>query len=220
MQESNARTLRGVSIAVIVLSVLAIISFGLGAIAVGAFGAFASDPSLYGDGISIEGYNHGYYDSIDSEAAASVVGVSLAIATGLLVWCLICSIVSLVAGIMGLRNNSNNEKLGAVFGWTIAGAVASFLCGRVITAILLVVAAVYTNKLRNPQPVVYGQPQPPYAQPYPGQQAPGYGQQPYQPQPQPQPQAYQQPPAQQPYQQAPTAPQQPADQQPPTPPAQ
>ncbi len=217
MQESNARTLRGVSIAVIVLSVLAIVSFGLGAIAVGAFGAFMSDPSLYGNGISIEGYDHGAYDSLNPEAAATVLGVSMAIVTGLLVWCLICSIVSLVAGIMGLRNNGNDEKLGAVFGWTIAGAVASFLCGRIITAILLVVAAVYTNKLRNPQPVVYGQPQPPYAQPYPGQQAPAYGQQPYQPQPQ----AYQQPPAQQPYQQAPTALQQPADQQqPPTPPAQ
>ena len=192
MQESNARTLRGVSIAVIVLSVLAIATFLIGTFAVGVFGAVASDPHLYSDGISIEGYNHGQYDSLSPEGVASLVGLSIGIGMAFLVWGMLCAAVSLIAGILGLRNNSKPEKLGAVFGWSIAGAVVAFLSGRIITTILLVVAAVYANKLRNPAPAPYTQPQSVYGQPYQPQPPMPYGQpapQPYQQQaPQPAPQ--------------------------------
>lgn len=206
MQESNARTLRGVSIAVIVLSILAIATFLLGAIAVGVFGAIATDPSLYGDGIAIDGYNRGRYDSLSPEGVAGVVGLSLGIATAFLVWGMLCAAVSLIAGILGIRNNSKPEKLGAVFGWSIAGAVVAFLSGRIVTTILLVVAAVYAHKLRNPAPTPYMQPQPVYGQPY--QPQPYAGQQPYA--------------APQPYtgQQQPPAAPQPQAPQPPTPPEQ
>lgn len=196
MQESNARTLRGVSIAVVVLAVLAILTFLIGAIAVGIFGAIATDPSLYGDGIAIDGYNHGRYDSLSPEGVASIVGLSLGVAMALLVWCMLCAAVSLIAGILGIRNHDKPEKLGAVFGWSIAGAIVAFLSGRIVTTVLLVVAAVYAHKLRNPAPVAYAQPQPMYGQPYQPQQ-PYAGQQQYVV---PQPYAGQQPYAdQQPY---------------------
>ena len=77
MQDSNALTVRGIGIAVVILSALALIVFGLGAIAVGALGAFVSDPSLYGDGISINGYDHGYYDSLSAEEAAGLMSGSM-----------------------------------------------------------------------------------------------------------------------------------------------
>ena len=194
MQESNARTLRGVSIAVVVLAVLAILTFLLGAIAVGIFGAIATDPSLYGDGIAIDGYNHGRYDSLSPEGVASIVGLSLGIAIAFLVWGMLCSAVSLIAGILGIRNHDKPEKLGAVFGWSIAGAIVAFLSGRIITTVLLVVAAVYAHKLRNPAPAAYA-PQPMYGQPYQAQQ-PYAGQQQYVA---PQSYAGQQPYADQPY---------------------
>lgn len=194
MQESNARTLRGVSIAVVVLAVLAILTFLLGAIAVGIFGAIATDPSLYGDGIAIDGYNHGRYDSLSPEGVASIVGLSLGIAIAFLVWGMLCAAVSLIAGILGIRNHDKPEKLGAVFGWSIAGAIVAFLSGRIITTVLLVVAAVYAHKLRNPAPAAYA-PQPMYGQPYQAQQ-PYAGQQQYFA---PQSYAGQQPYADQPY---------------------
>lgn len=194
MQESNARTLRGVSIAVVVLAVLAILTFLLGAIAVGIFGAIATDPSLYGDGIAIDGYNHGRYDSLSPEGVASIVGLSLGIAIAFLVWGMLCAAVSLIAGILGIRNHDKPEKLGAVFGWSIAGAIVAFLSGRIITTVLLVVAAVYAHKLRNPAPAAYA-PQPMYGQPYQAQQ-PYAGQQQYVA---PQSYAGQQPYADQPY---------------------
>ena len=103
MQDSNARTVRGIGIAVVILSVLALIMFGLGAIAVGALGAFVSDPSWYGDGISINGYDHGYYDSLSAEEAAGLMSGSMLLVTWLLVWGALCAAVSLVAGILGIR---------------------------------------------------------------------------------------------------------------------
>lgn len=176
MQDSNARTVRGIGIAVVILSALALIVFGLGAIAVGALGAFVSDPSLYGDGISINGYDHGYYDSLSAEEAAGLMSGSMLLVTWLLVWGALCAAVSLVAGILGIRVPTHPDKSGSAFGWSIAGAIVAVLSGRLVTAVLLVIAAVYANKLRHPEPSGY-QPQQPYGQPW-GQQ-PGYGQQPW-----------------------------------------
>ena len=220
MQSSDARTVRGVSLAVIILSVLSIIAFLIGTIAVGALGVFASDPSLYQDGMAINGYNHGYYDSLSAEGAAGLVGLSFGIVTAVLAWGLLCSVGTLIAGILGMRNHDNVEKLGGAFGWAIAGAVLALLSGRIITMILLIVAAVYINKVRNPAPNAYVQPMyapQGYGQPY--QQPQGYAQ-PYQ---QPQgyaPQPYQQAASQQPVQpspgqQDPSQPQAPASQTPP-----
>lgn len=176
MQDSNARTVRGIGIAVVILSVLALIMFGLGAIAVGALGAFVSDPSWYGDGISINGYDHGYYDSLSAEEAAGLMSGSMLLVTWLLVWGALCAAVSLVAGILGIRVPAHPDKSGSAFGWSIAGAIVAVLSGRLVTAVLLVIAAVYANKLRHPEPSGY-QPQQPYGQPW-GQQ-PGYSQQPW-----------------------------------------
>ena len=176
MQDSNARTVRGIGIAVVILSALALIVFGLGAIAVGALGAFVSDPSLYGDGISINGYDHGYYDSLSAEEAAGLMSGSMLLVTWLFVWGALCAAVSLVAGILGIRVPTHPDKSGSAFGWSIAGAIVAVLSGRFVTAVLLVIAAVYANKLRHPEPSGY-QPQQPYGQPW-GQQ-PGYSQQPW-----------------------------------------
>lgn len=218
MQNSDARIVRGISIAVIVLSVISAVLFLLGAIVLGAVGAFASDPSLYGNGISAPGYDHGYYDYLSPEGAASLMGLSLGLATAALVWALLCSIGTLVAGILGMRNHDKVEKLGSAFGWAIAGAVLALLSGRFITMILLIVAAIYINKVRNPVANPYAQPMyapQGYGQPY--QQPQGYGQQPYA-QSAPQPVAYQQPaqPAQPTLgQQDPSQPQAPTSQTPP-----
>ena len=96
--------------------------------------------------------------------------------TWLLVWGALCAAVSLVAGILGIRVPTHPDKSGSAFGWSIAGAIVAVLSGRFVTAVLLVIAAVYANKLRHPEPSGY-QPQQPYGQPW-GQQ-PGYSQQPW-----------------------------------------
>ena len=208
MPNSDARIVRGLSIAVLVLSILAI----LGALLTTAFlalgGAAITDPSFSGtlaSEINSDPELNSY--GINSGDVIGLTAVTL-LAMGIFVgWLILCSVVSLIAGILGMRNYGNVDKLGAAFGWAIAGAVFSFLCGNIITMILLIISCVYINKVRKAPMVPYGQPQPQpaYGQPIYGQQQ-GYAQQPYQPQA--------------PATQQPTS-QQPADQQqPPLPPAQ
>lgn len=209
MPNSDARMVRGLSIAVLVLSILAILGSLLALAVVGIGGVAVTDPSVIAEmerSGAVSGKLNGH--SLSGAEAAGLAVLSLgviAIGTG---WLLICAVVSMVAGILGMRNYDKPEKLGAAFGWTIAAAVLAFLSGRIVTTVLLVVCAVYINKLRNPQVNPYGQPQPVYAQPYP--------QQPYQqpmPAPQPAPVAPQPPMPAQPPAAQPSAPEQQEDSQ-------
>ena len=207
MPNSDARMVRGLSIAVLVLSILAIAGSLLTVLLLGIGGVALNDPSVTGSAaLEINGDPELSAYNIDSQDILGLTMLGLGIATVFLGWFAVCSIVPLVAAILGMRNYNNVDKLGGAFGWAIAGAVFSLLCGNIITMVLLIVSAVYINKLRKAPMVPYGQPQP----------YPAYGQQGYAPQPQPYGQGYA---PQQPYQHVPPA-QQPTDPQPPAPPAQ
>ena len=192
MPNSDARMVRGLSIAVLVLSILALAGSLLTIVFLGIGGAALSDPSIAGSA-ALELSNDpelGAYN-IDSAEVQYLAMLGLGLTGAFMGWIIVCSIVSLVAAILGMRNYGNVDKLGGAFGWAIAGAVFSLLCGNIITMALLIVSAVYINKLRKAPMVPYGQPQPAY-----GQQ--GYApQQPYQQQvpPAQQPQVQQQPPS-------------------------
>ena len=158
MPNSDARLARGLSIAVIVLSALALAGCLLLFAALGIGGAMLSDPNAsfivaHNDAAYMEAfaYNH------DTEALAVLAGLGLGLAALVVGWLTLCHVVVLVAGILGLQAAARPEKLGAAFGWAVAGAVLSLLCGNLVTMALLIIAAVYLNKLRNPAP-----PMPPY----------------------------------------------------------
>lgn len=165
MQESDIRVVRGVSIATIVLSILAILGCLL-VIALFAFGGVvASDPSNF-DGYVEYRDDSGMTNGLDAqyemdaeETSALVTGVFgfLGVFAGLgLVLC----VISLVAGIVGIRNCRNPQTVGKIFGWSIAGAICSILMGRLVSCILLVVNAVYANRLKKAaaNPAMYAQP--------------------------------------------------------------
>lgn len=165
MPNSDARLVRGLSIAVIVLSALALAGCLLLFVALGIGGAVLSDPNAsfivaHNDAAFTQSfaYNH------DTEALAVLAGLGLGIAAFGVGWLTLCHGVVLVAGILGLQASSRPEKLGAAFGWAIAGAVLSLLCANLITMALLIIAAVYLNKLRTPpyQPQAPMPPMPPY----------------------------------------------------------
>lgn len=183
MPTSHARIVRGLSIATIVISALAILAVAVAAVFMGFLGSYLSDPVFL----------QSLMNETDSYSSLTIDELSLFMSLGVgtimvaLVWSLVCSVVTLVGGIMGMRGASRPEKLGGAFGWAIAGAVASFLTGRIITTVLFVIAAVYLNKMRNAPVAAYGQPVAPYGQPA------GYGQQPSQPMGYVQPGAYVQP---------------------------
>ncbi|WP_143412181.1 hypothetical protein [Arabiibacter massiliensis] len=196
MYSSDARMVRGLSIAVIVLSSLAIAGMLVVMFFLGVGGAALNDPyvlneiaTIDSDPAVVDELNRYDMDSRDVAALGSfAIGLGVVLTLG----SILCSAVTLVAGILGIRRYGQPDKIGAAFGWSIAGAIAALLTGRIVTVVLLVVMAVYLNRLRNPVQPAYLQPGYYAPQPYPGQP---YAGQPYPPQvpQQPAPQAPQPP---------------------------
>lgn len=187
MLTSDARVVRGLSIANIVLSSLAIV----GAIIILGITAFAvmtlNDPSF---GAVVEG-SLSPSELRDLETSGLSSAEALALSAGIVgiggaaagIWTLICGVLNLIASIFNLRSCSRPEALKSSFVWAIVGAVAAFLRGALITTVLFIIAAVYLNKLKKANDTAayaYGQPQG-FAAPqnFAGAGAPqAYGQQP------------------------------------------
>lgn len=184
MQESDIRVVRGVSTASIVLAVLAI----LGCVAAMAFsaglGVVASDSSNfdgyveYRDELGATNGIDAQYDMSPEETSALVTTVFGFISAFAGIGIVLC-VISLIAGIVGVRNARNPQKAGKIFGWSIAGAICAILMGRVVSCILLIVNAVYANRLKKAaaNPAMYAQPAYAYA-------PQGFAQAPAQPMPQ------------------------------------
>ena len=241
MLSSDARVVRGLSIANIILSSLAIV----GAVITLAFTVLTvvalNDPSVIGaveGSLSASDLNELRSYGMSEDEMLSVTGGLIGIFGGFFgVWLLISGVVTLIAGIIDLRSCGKNEKLKGAFVWAIVGAAMAFLRGSIITTVLFIVAAVYLNKLKKAaefpygQAGMYGQTSPygqaqTYSQPLPYGQAAAYGQadaygqpippQPYgqtpqQPAPYAQPQPQQHDPQQHDPQQPSVQPQQPCD---------
>lgn len=194
MRESDLRVLKGVSIANIVIAALALASYLVAAIVLALGGSVVNDPELIAylanDPSFSTTINGEHYDLSQSDVSG-IMALVFGLLGAFVGWLAICSVVCLIAGILGLRASNRPDKLGAAFGWSVAGAVLSFLGGAlpVVSTILFVVAAVYASRAkRAPEqqaynPYAFGQPQAPYGQaPYgqPYQQPPFAAQPPYQ----------------------------------------
>ncbi|WP_165053690.1 MULTISPECIES: hypothetical protein [unclassified Adlercreutzia] len=187
MQTNHSKAIKGLSIAVIVFSAISIIGCVVGLFALGVGGAVVNEHGSEIFSYSLghvdhampahgyDAYHGGYVDEyLDEGDLMGWTTFGLIAGAVTLVWGTLCAVVTLVAGIIGLRGADVREKLGRVFGWGIAGAVASLLSGRVITCVLMVIAAVYANKDKNAPG--YGAPgaMPGYGAPA-GYATPGYG---------------------------------------------
>lgn len=210
MQNSDARVVRGLAIAVIIINALALAALVIGAIFL-ALGGFAwNDPELQ-DSLVMQLNNDPEFISAINESgftSGEMLGLmnivfalgGVAIAAGA-----VLVLLALIAGIIALRNVKHTEKLGKVFGWSIVGIVVSALSTKMICLVLFIIMTVYVNRLKKMPAIPMGQQVPVYAQnaygqPYQQQmyqqpmygqpaQTPAYGQpnvQPgYTPQPQP-----------------------------------
>ena len=186
MPTTDMKFVKGLNIAIIILAGLATLG-SIACITLTAAGGDAlSDPSLYsamfyGFADEFDMYGHYYGGMSDANIAAGLFGVVFGLMIAVFVWCLICSAITVVSGILGLRNAEKPAKLGGAFVWAIVGAVAALLSGRLITTALLVASAIFISRVRKGAAASYTQaaygyaPQPQY--PY---QA-GYQQVPYQP---------------------------------------
>lgn len=172
MQTDHSKAIKGLSIAVIIISALAIIACIIG---MGIMNLVFGMLDTYGYMDSYSAYDSYYYyyddDYIDPAVLALISGFS----NILLVLAIVCGVVTLIAGIMGLRYANAPEKQGIVFGWAIAGAIVGFLGMGIIVCVLEIIVAVFANKDKqlyragmygaNP----YQQPAPAYTQAAPAQ---------------------------------------------------
>lgn len=149
MQQNHAKAIKGMSIAVIVLSAITLVGcVVLGIMLIVGGGMVAAYGPEYLDSYYSSGYGSSYeYASNASDAMALMALVSV-VGGAFLFWAILVSVISLIAGIVGVRNCQNPAKLGSVFGWNIAGAVAAFLCGSIVVTVLCIIVAVFANKDR------------------------------------------------------------------------
>ena len=162
MQTQHTSVIRGLSIATTVMAALAIVgcligfaALGIGGFALGEYGQDAISYSLEIDGGSISVPNPDYEPgvvhnhSLDAQEAMELASFGM-IAAGIgIAWELIMCIVALAAGIIGISGAAPKEKMGKVFAWSIVGAVASLLSGRMISMGLFIASAIFANKDKN-----------------------------------------------------------------------
>lgn len=218
MQTNHAKAISGLSIAVVVISAITLVACIVGWFFVTWGGSIFNQygyseivESLQSNDLQI----HGEARDLSADDIMMFGNFGLAVGGAALIWEAVMSLISLIAGILGLKNAAKPEKLGKVFGWSIAGAICAFLGGRLATMVLLIIVAVFSYKDKNSatsQPLDQ-----PYAQAYsqPMAQPMASTQPSYQAQPAMPPQPYAQPTQQQPAPEAQPQVQQPSDQQPP-----
>ena len=192
--DSDARVLRGVSIGTTVLQGLAVFFSIAAIIFLTLMSSMLSDPAVLdqvvselesGGSSAFDGESYYYGDEYDfsgittdevSAAAGMGIGVMVALGVGYVV----LNGLGLAAGIMGIRNAANPQKAGSVFVWSIIGAVGCLLTGSIIGMALLIVMAVFSNRLKKAAGLGYQPQQPVQAVPtvFPpqGTQAPQPGQ--------------------------------------------
>ena len=92
-----------------------------------------------------------YYlgSSTPEKMISDTVDFVVAIATYLAVAGLISELITLIASILALRNAAKPDKLNAAFVLCIIGAVASLLMLSIIRLILMIIDAVYIQKVRK-----------------------------------------------------------------------
>lgn len=144
MQTDHSKAIRGLSIATIAVAGLCVLACVIGFIALGMGGVALSSitPDII-DYYEYDGYGYDYWDGEDTIVFA---GLMLAFGGVFIFFELVASAVALVAGIFGLRFFDKREKMNLLFGWSLAGAIASFLGGSIVTMVLLIIVCVFSYK--------------------------------------------------------------------------
>ncbi len=161
----QSRTIRGLSIATIILSSIGVLFGLLFVILSFSYTAALNDPATANqiahqllssnsagstafDGNSAYSYSYSYSDMSADEAMVVVSSTGplfIVMAFGYL----ICRGIGLLAAILAFRNCANPAKLGGAFGWSIAAAVLQVFTGMLVSAVLFIITAVFIGKLRS-----------------------------------------------------------------------
>lgn len=141
--QDHSRSIKGMSIAIIVISAISILFSFIGNIFISilmneypSYGSYFGYDSYYG---------YDYIDMFDEPYAYLLLGLGSAF----IIWAIVCNIATLIASILTLRYAGNPDRLGLCFGWSIAGAIICFLNGSMVSMVLFIIIAVFANKDKN-----------------------------------------------------------------------
>ena len=148
MQASHAGLIRGLSITTVVISLLCILLLGALLAFIGLAGAMMDNPDARSQ-LTYELVLNP--DEIQTLESLGIPADDPAILAEWIIQTLgdvadvlmVAHIVALVAGVMAMRNSADVAKLGSVFGWGIAGAVASLIGSNYVIMVLLIIVAVF-----------------------------------------------------------------------------
>lgn len=85
---------------------------------------------------------------VSQQLTSNVIGLGGGMLVALGIMGLIASLLALVAGILGICNNTKPSKLTGAFVLGIIAAICAFFTGRIVSMILLIIMTVYVSKVR------------------------------------------------------------------------
>lgn len=138
MNTNHAKAIKGMSIANIVLAALGVLAMLVVWAGLGAGGA-----AISGSGYDYFYTDDGYYITVDD------MNMILGVAGVLVFLVLICAVLILIAGILGVRGANKPEKLKGVMIWNIVAAVVSLLSACWVSLVLCIIVAVFASKDRK-----------------------------------------------------------------------
>ncbi len=154
MQGKHTNTIRGLGIAAIALSAVTLLGCLFCAVVLGLTGS-VFDGALM-ESLAYE-FSYGYHDPLLAEGVGSIIGLTLGLIGLVVGWEVLTCVVTLIAGILGVRHAADPAKLGGVFGWSIAGAVAALLGGRLIAMGVLIALAIFVKRTQDAASVAHWQ---------------------------------------------------------------
>lgn len=151
---SDLRVIKGVNIAVIILSGLGLLGAIITAIASAVGHGYLYSPefqsllySLFEEEMSSSSSGMSYDDAVNITTLISSVTIVMFVVISILG--IVVKGVLIAAGYFGLKTAEDPSRAKTSFIWAIVGAILAGLCGSFVSMILFIVSAVYLNKLRR-----------------------------------------------------------------------
>ncbi len=109
-------------------------------------------------------YSYGsstYFGSGTGIDSDMILAYGYGVIVGLIIFCIVCAIISIIAAILGISRCKQPDKIGVAFGMAIVGAVVTFFSGNIVSMVLHIIACVFSNKVKNdnPAPAQFTNPQ-------------------------------------------------------------
>ncbi len=157
---SDARVVRSVNIAAIVLCGLSLFCAVALLIFMGLSSMMLADPQVMAGVIdkldsgssAFDGNSYATefdYGGLTPAEASAMATAGFAVLIALILGFVGLKVVALIAAIIAVRNYTNPARYGRIFGWAIAAAITSLLIGAWVSLVLYVISAVFSYRVKK-----------------------------------------------------------------------